>query len=67
MRLSWNRAEELKKDKGTMAPEAPLNCGCSTLQALTSWRLHLFPLKVPAKVSQAQRVEGACLACSLQS
>lgn len=39
-----------------MAQEATL--GCSTLQALTSWRLHLFPLKVPAKVSQAEEGRG---------
>lgn len=49
-----------------MAQEAMLSCQSSALQALTSWRLHLFPLKVPAKVSKAQEVEGACLACSLQ-
>lgn len=65
-KVSWDQAEELKDNKGPMSQEATLSCSCSALQALTSWRLHLFPLKVPAKVSQAPGVERACLAYSLQ-
>jgi hypothetical protein len=36
----------------------------SFLQALTSWRLHLFPLKVPAKVSWTEEWENTLSAPS---
>lgn len=51
-----HRLRGLKEDGRPWAQELPLAADILSLslKALTSWRLHLFPLKVPAKVSLAE-------------
>lgn len=46
----------LKEDRRPRPQEPPFAADVLFLppKALTSWRLHLFPLKVPAKVSRAE-------------
>lgn len=51
-----HRLRVLKEDRRPRPQEPPFAADVLflSLKALTSWRLHLFPLKIPAKVRWAE-------------